>query len=320
MGRKNINKIAHILRNKETKTAVLMIKTRYPWQVFGGYTIDSIDYSVPLLKGDSSGIFNLDIDVGRHLFFEVQVKDRKGIIAEKHLPMTCGYNFRDLGGIEGYNRKTIRWGRIFRSDDLQDLSSEDVLYLGSIPISSIIDLRSQGEIKQSPDKLPTSVRRVFPLSITSGNLSPERIQASLGSDNMDSLMIEMNRLFVTEPVCIENFRIMFRILQDRSNLPLLYHCSAGKDRAGMATALILFSLGVSEKAVIQDYMLSKEYLADKYALIIEKYPKIEPLFSVKPEYIKAGIEQMKKKHKTVENYLINVLNVDIERMRRLYLE
>lgn len=320
MKNRNINKIASIQRDKNTKTAVLKIKTEGPWQIFGGYTPDTIDYSSPIQSGTSTGKYTLDIDTNRHIFFGLRTNSEQGIIAEKHLPMAGGYNFRDLGGIENKNKQTIKWGKLFRSDDLQDLTPEDIFYLSSIPIHAIADLRTLGETKQSPDKLPPSVRRIYPLSITSGNLTPERISSYLGRDDMDKLMIEMNRSFITEPTCIDNFRILFHIMQDKTNLPLLYHCSAGKDRAGMATALILYSLGVPEETIIEDYMLSKKYLADKYAMIIEKYPQIEPLFSVKPEYLKAGIDQIIKSHKTIESFLTKTLKADIDHMQRIYLE
>lgn len=297
-----------------------MLEASSPWALYAGYTVDSIDFTKPLLTGDSGGIYNLPIDESRHMFFELHAEGMKGILAEKHLPMTGGYNFRDLGGIESQDRRTVKWGKLFRSDDLQNLTIEDIAYLSSIPVVSIIDLRAKGEIKEAPDKRPFSLRKSYSLSITPGNLSPDRVQAGISRDDVDELMIEMNTLFVSDSLCLESFREMFRILKDRSNLPLLYHCSAGKDRAGMATALILFSLGVSEKVVIHDYMLSKEYLADKYASVIEKYPKIEPLFTVRPEYLRAGINQIKRDHGTIEAFLINVLNVDIEKMRRLYLD
>ncbi len=297
-----------------------MLDTTNPWILYGGYTVDSIDFNQPLLTGDSGGIYNLYIDESRHMFFMLHAEGMKGILAEKHLPMTGGYNFRDLGGIETRDGRTVKWGKLFRSDDLQNLMAEDIAYLASIPIISIIDLRAKGEVKEAPDKRPPSLRKSYSLSITPGNLSADRVQAGIGRDDVDELMMEMNCLFVTELACLDSFREMFKILKDKSNLPLLYHCSAGKDRAGMATALILFSLGVTEKVIVHDYMLSKEYLADKYAVVIEKYPRIEPLFTVRPEYLKAGINQIKKDHGSVENFLVNVLNVELERMRKLYLD
>jgi len=320
MERRNINRIARIVRNRENKSAVLMLSLKARWELYAGYTIDTINYSNPILSGNSDGIFNLNIDETKHLFFDLHIKNSRGILAEKHLPMAGGYNFRDLGGIETMDGRTVKWGKLFRSDDLQNLTEDDVAYLSSIPITSIIDLRAKGEVKQAPDKQPSSVRRTYSLGIAPGNLSPERIQAGISRDDVDELMEEMNCLFITELTCLDNFREMFRLLKDESNLPLLYHCSAGKDRAGMATALILFSLGVSEKVIIHDYMLSKEYLADKYASIIEKYPKVEPLFTVKPEYLKAGIKQIKKEHGSVESFLVNILNADIEKLRKLYLD
>lgn len=87
----------------------------------------------------------------------------------------------------------------------------------------------------------------------------------------------------------------------------------------MGAALILFALGVDEETVKQDYLLSNTYLADKYAALMEEYPNLEPLFTVRQEYLEAGIKQMKEDHGSVENYLTNVLRVDIPRFREMYL-
>lgn len=73
----------------------------------------------------------------------------------------------------------------------------------------------------------------------------------------------MNTLLVTDPLCISRYRKLFSLLQNEENIPLMFHCSAGKDRTGMAAALVLSSLGVDEETILDDYLLSNFYLADK---------------------------------------------------------
>ena len=87
----------------------------------------------------------------------------------------------------------------------------------------------------------------------------------------------------------------------------------------MGAALVLFALGVDEKTIVDDYLASNIYLGDKYAQYIAKYPNLKPLFEVQKNFIMAGIDRMKKDHGSVEKYLINVLGVDIQKFREMYL-
>ena len=88
----------------------------------------------------------------------------------------------------------------------------------------------------------------------------------------------------------------------------------------MAAALVLLSLGVDEETVMEDYLTSKIYLSDKYDAFIAKYPRAESIFTVKRMFLQAGINQIKRDHGSILNFLTKVLKVDIVRMRRLYLE
>jgi len=169
------------------------------------------------------------------------------------------------------------------------------------------------------DKIPSSVRKIFPLSIDTGNLSQERVFAFSESGNLETLMEYMNEALVGDRKCVERYREFFRIIQKENDVPVMFHCSAGKDRTGMAAALILYALGVEEDVIMQDYMMSKDFLKDKYSPIVNKYPKTAPMFTAKPEYLQAGINLIKKEFNSVENYLENVLDVDIEKMKKLYL-
>ncbi len=118
--------------------------------------------------------------------------------------------------------------------------------------------------------------------------------------------------------CQPQYTEFFKILQGGNNAPLLSHCSAGKDRAGFAAALFLSSLGVDRETVIGDYMLSAQYLKGKYDKEIQAHPELEPLLTVKREYIEAALNTIDKEYGGMENYLTNNLGVDLGKMRELY--
>lgn len=100
-------------------------------------------------------------------------------------------------------------------------------------------------------------------------------------------------------------------------MPLLYHCTARKDRTGMSTVLILYALGADDKTVMDDYLLSNKYIEAKE---IKAYPNLLGLFSVKSEYLQAGLDAIKKNDGNVENFLTQKLNVAIKEFRELYLD
>lgn len=315
----DLNKIASISRDKLTKVASLNINTTDEWSIFVGSDVETIDMAKPILTGKGAGVFELSVDLRKRSYFKLRVGMREAVLAERILPMTGAFNFRDLGGIKLADDRKVKWGKLFRADELTNLTEEDVEYLESISISSVIDFRAENEIKRAPDKLPKSARFKYPLAITPGAMRTDGAQ-SRAMASFSNQMKQMNRLYVSDPACVRAYRIMFTVIQNNLSAPIVFHCSAGKDRTGMATALILFALGASEETVLEDYMLSKKHIGDKYTAMVEKYPRTAPIFTVKRTYLEAGIEQMKNDYGSIENFLTQELKVDIPRLRRIYLQ
>ncbi|MDU1904939.1 MAG: tyrosine-protein phosphatase [Dysgonomonas sp.] len=324
---KDMTDIATIIRDKETKQASLDIKDNTEWVLYGGTSVDKIDFRKPLAKGKGSGTYPLDINDSVRYYFQLVTPEAKAILSDSHLPMEGGYNFRDLGGIKTTNGKYIKWGKMFRSDDLNHLTESDLAYLASIPLISIVDFRSTEEIKNGFD-VPSFYRdwypkrNWYPYSISPGNIMGAIRTMDMNKvtpEMMDTLMMDMNRMLVTDSTAIEQYRKFFELAQNENEIPLLFHCSAGKDRTGMGAALFLSSLGVDENTILENYLESNTYLADKYSKYIAERPNLKPLFEVKVEFLKAGIDQIKNDHGSIENYLTNVLKVDIEKMKQIYL-
>lgn len=316
----DIRNLINITRDKETKDASLNVTADGKWTVYAGKSVDEIDFSKPLLEGEGSGNFNLQVNDTARTYFQIVTEKGKAIFSDEHLPMSGGYNFRDLGGIKTKDGKYVKWGKIFRSDDLHNLTDADLIYLNNIPLVSVVDFRAQDEIERGPDKVPASVKEDYALSISPGDiLAAASSPDGLTTEQASNIMVKMNEILVTDSACVAQYKKFFDLLQNEANVPLMFHCSAGKDRTGMGSALILSALGVEENVIMDNYLQSNIYLADKYAAYIAERPALKPFFEVKPEYLKAGLDKIKKDHGSIENYLTNVLKVDIQKMKDMYL-
>lgn len=233
---------------------------------------------------------------------------------ERLLPIEGAYNVRDLGGYPAAEGKTVKWGMLLRSGDLDKLTDADVDYFNQIPVRTYIDFRDPSEVEAAPDRKPASVTNEYHLPIDAGSI----MQLHFSLDATDTLMEEIYRFFAHQSQ--ETYQEFFRIVADKDQAPLLFHCSAGKDRTGFAAALLLAALGVDREILIEDFMLSATYLKDKYAEDILAHPQLEPLMTVRRSYIEAALEVIDKEYGGVENYLTRHLGVDLEALKKIYTE
>ena len=235
------------------------------------------------------------------------------------LPLEGGFNFRDMGGYESADGKTVKWGHVFRSDEMGRLTPADLDYLNSIPLRTVVDFRSEEEIKASSDKRPASVVNTYELMINPGNHSSMGDVRKFTNEQGEEFMKELNRMLVSDPAIVGQYKTFFALLQDEKQIPLIFHCTAGKDRTGLGAALFLASLGVDEKTIFEDYMLSNQQLEAKYKSYTDSLPQLKPLFEVRPQYLRAAFDTIKENHGSIEKYLRDALDVDTELMKRLYL-
>ena len=304
-----------IVRDKATKEATFIAPEHGDWQLYGPG-----GGREPILEGDGPGIFPIPAAGTGYACFQLEHNGRRRVLAERLLPMAGGYNFRDLGGVPAVEGSLVRCGRLVRSDGLAALTGPDLDYLSSIPITTVVDFRTHSEADRAPDRLPARARRIH-IPVLPGRLDNEEerdeLLATLGGEKLMEFMV---RALVVEQDIIDGYRKFFQLVQNEENLPLLFHCSAGKDRTGHAAALILLSLGVGRDVVMADYMASVRYLQGKYDNLIARHPDWEPLFTVKPQYLQAAMDAMEAKSGSVEAYLANELAVDANRMRALFLD
>lgn len=210
---------------------------------------------------------------------------------------------------------------LFRADELTNLTDTDLGYLSAIPMVSIVDFRSDSEVATNPDRVAQSVKNLYHLPINPGNLSMATLDSHTATDSSGRAFMKMlNVQLVSNKESIAEYRKFFEILQREGTTPLLFHCTAGKDRTGMAAALFLYSLGVSDADIEANYLESNDLLREKYKVHIETHPALKTLLTVEPDYLGAGIDWIKANYGSVENYLTQVLGVDIDLMKKLYLD
>jgi protein-tyrosine phosphatase len=138
------------------------------------------------------------------------------------------------------------------------------------------------------------------------------------------MMIEVYRDFVDLPSAKQAYRQLFLDLADPSGTPALYHCTAGKDRTGWATAALLSLLGVPEDQVYADYLRSNETMLPAYAPLIERFVDgggdpavIKAILGVKADYLKAAFDEMRAKYGSIEGYFNDGLRMDEAARRRM---
>jgi len=247
-------------------------------------------------------------------------------------------NTRDIGGYQAGDLSVLRWGEVFRSDTLSRLTAGDFQKLEAMGLKTVIDLRTQKEHDEAPTRWQGEhPPRFFHFPV--GDSSDKWFTAQrhmmkknrfTGEQALEH-MVEGYRLFADEGTA--SFRKMMQVVLDESNWPVLIHCSAGKDRSGIAVALIMEALGVDHETILQDYLLTNkvsriedkaEFLAreSKAASRGNKFSKGTsanawlPIVGVDARMLNAFYAEVAAKYGSMDAYLIE-LGVDRDARRTL---
>lgn len=223
--------------------------------------------------------------------------------------MEGAYNFRDTGGYKTTDGKEVILGKVYRSDAIDKLSDKDLKTFKDRKISSVVDFRGVEEAKKAPDRLPQNT--TYLLCPAGSNNLPT-------AQDMAKLLKDKNFLFDMYgegglPYFGERYRALFvQLLTLPPDEALLFHCTGGRDRTGMATALLLNILGVPQDVIEKDYVASNFYLAknptmknmysglSKMAGMSEA--EIKQQMELRPELIRNFFGAISKKYGSVENF------------------
>ena len=243
--------------------------------------------------------------------------------APRLIALEGAQNFRDIGGYRAADGRRVKWGLLFRSADLSKLTEADVATLGNLGIQTVFDLRSTSERRGAPDVF---AGRSSTVSLDY-DVNSQAISAALRSGpTAESLRAAMSATYPLLATSLQpEYRQLFNQLLEGKGATI-YHCTAGKDRTGMATALILSALGVPRETIYADYLMSNRF----YHPIAAATPMggLPPelsavLMSVDQNYLRAFLESINAQYGSVDGYLDRAMGIDaakIARLRALYTE
>ena len=214
-------------------------------------------------------------------------------------------NTRDLGGTLTKDGLIINSNCIIRSDynSILPPSQNDINYLISNKITTIIDIRSYKEIKSTKNHFESLNNfKYFNYPIEEGSEIPKTI------DDVPKSYMEI--------ACSKNIKYILEKIANSEN-GVLFHCSAGKDRTGVVTAIIYMLCNVSEKEIIRDYMISKENLRNKFEQLKSNNPNIDiNIIIPKESYIITFMKLFNEKFGDINKYL-DIIGVSINNRMKL---
>lgn len=238
-------------------------------------------------------------------------------------------NFRDLGGYEAADGRTVKWRHLYRSNALSALTDADLEHVGGLGIKVICDLRREEESVEAPTRLP----RVNAPEILQLPIGPQRKESKLyeylwgGEATEQELRDVMKHIYREFAIryAPQYAAFMGRVAR-ADQLPLLFHCAAGKDRTGLAAAIVLETLGVPRATILDDYALTNDYAKRN---LLEKYPELKSpelfhtMMAANPDYLLASYEAVDEAFGGFDRYLTEALGVTPqarEDLRALLLE
>lgn len=254
------------------------------------------------------------------------------------LPFSKAENFRELGGWPAAGGKTVKHGLFWRCGALCELETpQDKARFEALGIKVICDLRSSGERTAQPDPAFAGVRRhdisaILDENGAEVNFDPHSF-LKMDRAALETLGRMLGEFYARLPFGNAAYRAMFAEIR-AGELPLLFHCSAGKDRTGVAAALILLALGATRETVMQDFLITNacrpralaEY-AVSYGALAEQYPELKPYLGamggVDAANLRRTLDAIDEKYPRIEAYFeaeLGMAPADLAAMRQACLE
>ncbi len=245
------------------------------------------------------------------------------------LPLEGVRNFRDLGGYPTRDGRRVRWRRLFRAASLGSLTPADHATLEALGLRVICDLRATDERAKEPvrwqgDAPPRILQRDYQLDL-------ELLSAALVRDDIDVPMARaaFHAFYETLPSRFaESYRGLFAALR-AGEAPLVFNCSAGKDRTGIGAALLLAALDVPRELILEDYLLSNQHyrpgpgaalaMSGRHgAWLMRLRPEmLQMMLTVDGSYLEAAFAAIERDHGSVPRFLDVALGVDRDGLAEL---
>jgi len=252
------------------------------------------------------------------------------MIRERFQPMSGIHNFRDYGGYPVANGGRVKRGLLYRSGQHMEASDEDLARLEALDIRTVIDLRGESERSNFPCRRAPdfSAHVIFYEGETTS--SPPHEAAGAAGMTPQMAFDRMKAVYTRMPVnlaMIDMFGRYFRALEEREGASLV-HCFAGKDRTGIAAALLLHVLGAHQDDIMGEYLLTN-HAPGREILVRQSVPRMEAIYGpmdpdaisnlmdVRPEYLDTYVSQVEQSHGSLDDYLRDQIGVGDAMRERL---
>ena len=296
-------------------------------KIFASTDPDHIPEVKPVATADIAGQWTTVVtdDPAKRHYYTLLFNDKYRVrVATRNVNVPGVQNFRDLGGYPIYSRhKRVRWGMLYRSAQIDVTQSATLDKLNRLGIRTIIDLRDTSERPQ-PALPPPTQPRIVQIPIPAGCLTDILTgidRESIQNDTVYRIVERINRHIVAAHASA--FRRVFDVLLDEDNYPAVIHCTTGKGRTGIATALVLSALGVNKEDIMEDYRLSNRYFdipsATSYAyeLPTRSQEALTTVYSAREGFLDAARNEIESTYGSVDEYLTQAVGLQKEEVRQL---
>ncbi len=245
-------------------------------------------------------------------------------------------NARDLGGHVTRDGRRVRTGLLFRANGLHSLSDSDLAVLDRLGLTCVVDFRGPDEVTRlGPDRLPPGPRLVaLPVldpehdhdifavisEALKGGTDPSALdflREEAAGGGAAGMMAQIYRRFVSGATAREGFARALRLIASAEDLPLLFHCTAGKDRTGWLAALVLHALHVDEDAIVADYLRTNEHSAGSTQFVVSLLDGrvsdptvIVPMLEAREASLRAAFDEARRLFGDLDGYLREGLGAD----------
>ena len=240
-------------------------------------------------------------------------------VRSRCLPLQGAVNCRDLGGYAAADGRQLRWGLLYRSDSLAELSDADLAQLAARGLRTVCDLRGEPERAHKPSRALPAGTTVHPIGFMphrGDELLADTREGRIGIDEIERRVCEIYRRFVTEQA--DTYARLLRLIT-QERLPLLFHCTSGRDRTGFASAVVLMALGVPRATIAEDYALSNQYRRDLTFQIgaAVSAEVMTTLTQAHPNYLAAAFAAIDQHYGDDGNYLRAAIGLSATRRQQL---
>lgn len=311
--------------------------TTSPANIYSGRLPREIDMSQAVVTAARSPATLKGLEPQRRYYFNVCGADGTSrIVAQRNVSLEGSVNFRDLGGYRTENGRRVRWGRLFRSGHMSGLSMQALESLAALNLSTVCDFRLIEERAKENAALPAGVR-IESVEIPPGVKDPQYFHRIFRETNDPQDVVdavhEVVRSMVDESA--PRYRRLFEVLLESHEQNVLINCSAGKERTGVAAALILTALGVPRETIYYDFMLSRDYFPAEREIprVLAKYEVgasgelarnlVMPLLETRESYLAAAFDLIDERYGDGLQFLsaqYGIGTAELERLRAEFTE